>query len=134
MAKYGEMICPICGAVATEWHHIVFRSECSALIKCDMNLVKLCHNCHDNLHHGKNGYKVNRKLKLEHFQNKIEFLFCNSELTKEEIRKTLKITEKEADRLLKTLIPKDGKYIREDVIRVCMGGKMILGDKDDGRT
>ena len=128
------MICPICGAVATEWHHIVFRSECSALIKCDMNLVKLCHNCHDNLHHGKNGYKVNRKLKLEHFQNKIEFLLCNSELTKEEIRKTLKITEKEADRLLKTLIPKDGKYVREDVIRACMGGKMILEDKENGRT
>ena len=122
---YGELICPICGEVATEWHHIVFRSECAALIKCQMNLVKLCHNCHDNLHHGKDGYKINRKLKLE-FQNKIEFLFCKNELTKEEIRTTLKITENEVNRLLKTLMPKDDKYIREDVIRACMGGRLIL--------
>lgn len=125
----GEIICPICGAVATESHHIVFRSECSALIKCQMNLVKLCHSCHDNLHHGKDGHKINKKLKLE-FQNKIEFLFCKNELTKEEIRTTLKITENEVNRLLKTLIPKDDKYIREDVIRACMGGKMILEDKE----
>lgn len=123
---YGEHICPLCGEIAMEWHHIVFRSECTALIKCEMNLVKLCHNCHDNLHHGKDGHKVNRKLKLENFQNKIEFLFCKNKLTKEEIRTTLKITDKEVDRLLKMLIPKDDKYTREDVIRACMGGKIIL--------
>lgn len=129
---YGEMICPVCGAIATELHHMVFRSECSALIKCDMNLVKLCHNCHDNLHHGKNGHKINKKLKLEYFQNKIEILFCKNELSKEEIRKTLKITESEVNRLLKTLMPKDDKYIREDVIRACMGGKIIIEDENNG--
>lgn len=123
---YGEHICPICGAVATEWHHIVFRSECLALIKCKMNLIKLCTKCHTELHHGKNGYKINRKLKLEDFQNKIEFLFCNNEITKKEIKETLKITDKEVDRLLKMLIPKEDKYTREDVIRACMGGKIIL--------
>lgn len=127
---YGEFICPLCGEVATEWHHIVFRSECIALVKCEMNLVKLCHSCHDNLHHGKDGYKVNRELKLKHFQNKIEFLLCKNELTKDEIRKTLKITEKEINRLLKLLIPINDKYIREDVIRSCMGGKIILEDKE----
>ena len=120
-----QYICPVCGAVATEWHHIVFRSECIALIKCNMNLVKLCHYCHNDLHHGKYGYKINRKLKLE-FQNKIEFLFCKNELTKKEIRETLKITENEVNRLLKLIIPKEDKYIREDVIRACMGGKIIL--------
>ena len=122
---YGEYICPVCGAVATEWHHIVFRSECIALIKCSMNLVKLCTQCHNELHHGKYGYKINRRLKLE-FQNKIEFLFCKNELTKKEIKETLSITEKEVDRLLKMLIPKEDKYIREDAIRACMGGKIIL--------
>lgn len=125
---YGEMICPICGEVATEWHHIVFRSECTALIKCNMNLVKLCTQCHNELHHGKYGYKINRKLKLG-FQNKIRFLFCKNELTKVEIRITLKITESESNRLLKMLIPKEDKYIREDVIRACMGGKIILEDE-----
>lgn len=125
---YGEMICPICGEVATEWHHIVFRSECIALIKCNMNLVKLCTQCHNELHHGKYGYKINRKLKLG-FQNKLRLLFCKNELTKLEIRITLKITESEANRLLKMLIPKEDKYIREDVIRACMGGKIILEDE-----
>lgn len=124
-----QYICPICGAVATEWHHIVFRSECSALIRCKMNLIKLCTKCHTEIHHGKNGYKINRKLKLEYFQNKIEFLFCKNELSKEEIRTTLKITENEVNRLLKTLIPKKDKYIREDVIRACMGGKIILQEE-----
>ena len=122
---YGEMICPECGAIATEWHHIVFRSECIALIKCNMNLVKLCTQCHNEIHHGKNGYKINRRLKLE-FQNKIKFLFFKNELSKEEIRTILKIAENEVNRLLKLLIPKDDKYIREDVIRACMGGKIII--------
>lgn len=126
---YGEMICPICGRIAREWHHVIFRSECIALIKCKMNLVKLCKYCHDELHHGKNGYKINRKLKID-FQNKIEFLFCKNELTKKEIRAILEITESEVNRLLKLLIPKEDKYAREDVIRACMGGKIILEDKE----
>ena len=129
---YGEIMCQVCGNVATEWHHVVFRSECSALIKCQMNLVKLCHQCHDELHHGKNGHKINKKLKLD-FQNKIEFLFCKNELSKEEIRKVLKITENEVNRLLKTLIPKDDKYIREDVIRCCMGHKIIIVEGEEDR-
>lgn len=76
---YGEYICPICGAVATEWHHIVFRSECIALIKCSMNLAKLCTQCHNELHHGKHGYKINRRLKLE-FQIKLNSYFVRMNL------------------------------------------------------
>lgn len=78
------MSCYLCGGEDTETHHIVLRSECRPLEKCELNKVRLCTHCHDYLHHDSKGYKKLRALKFE-LQNK-----------------------------------------REDVIRACMGGKILL--------
>ena len=71
------------------------------------------------------GYKKLRALKLE-LQNKLEFLFDKEYLTREEIKEVLKISNKPLDRLLKPIVMKKGLYEREDVIRACMGGKILL--------
>ena len=47
-------------------------------------------------------------------------------MLKEEINKVLEIDKKALDRLLKTGPNKQDKYNREDVIRACMGGKIII--------
>ena len=47
-------------------------------------------------------------------------------LTREEINNILKIDEKALNRLLKRFSMQDDKYIKEDIIRACMGGKLIV--------
>ena len=111
--------------LAKETHHIILRKECKPLENCEMNTVKLCNGCHSYLHHDRQGYKKLRILKLE-FQNKLEILFDSEYLSREEIKQVLKIQDKPLDRLLKTLVLKKGLYEREDVIRACMGGKILL--------
>ena len=59
------------------------------------------------------------------FQNKLEILFDKEYLTKEEINDVLKISQTALKGLLKTLTVYKEGYEREDVIRVCMGGKII---------
>ncbi|CUO91119.1 Uncharacterised protein [Clostridium baratii] len=49
--------------------------------------------------------------------------------TREQIKEKLDISLKNVDKLLKTLLPTEGKYKGEDIIRVCMGGKLIIGDE-----
>jgi hypothetical protein len=119
------MSCYLCGGEDTETHHIVLRSECRPLEKCELNKVRLCTHCHDYLHHDSKGYKKLRALKFE-LQNKLEFLFDKEYLTREEIKEVLKISNKPLDRLLKPIVMKKGLYEREDVIRACMGGKILL--------
>lgn len=109
----------------TEIHHIVLRSECKPLERCEMNTVRLCKYCHEFLHHDKRGPEKIKELKLE-FQNKLEMLFDKKYLTREEIKEVLKISDKPLDNLLKPIVMKKGLYEREDVIRACMGGKMII--------
>ena len=124
--------CEVCGpSYGIEMHHRVFRSECKPLERCKLNHVYLCSNHHRGTYgvHGREGNKLNRKLKLE-FQNKLEILFDKRELTEEEINEVLQISEKALQRLLKTLTLHKGKYVREDVIRACMGGKLIEGVKE----
>ena len=120
-----DKYCEICGAPA-ETHHIVFRSECKPLENCKLNLIYLCP-CHHQdhkagVHHNR---KFNLKLKLE-FQNKLELLFDSEFLTKIDIRQALGISERATDSLCKTILFDKGKFYRQDVIRACMGGKMIL--------
>ena len=114
----------ICGCRASEIHHIMFRSQVPSLIKCKLNLILLCQGCHYSIHHGK-GLALNRKLKLE-FQNKLEMLLDKQYLTKEEINEVLQISDKALNRLLKTLSLQKGLYVREEVIRACLGGKLII--------
>lgn len=122
-----QYICPVCGALATELHHIIFKSQVKALENCKLNHIYLCPEDHRGTKgvHGKDGHLLDRKLKL-HFQNKLEILFAKDNLTKEEIREVLRIKDMPLNSLLKPLVLHNGKYIREDVIRACMGGKIIL--------
>lgn len=119
--------CKLCGNPYTELHHIVFRSEVKALECCKLNLVALCIDHHKGTYgpHGSKGSKLNKKLKLE-FQNQLEMFFDEPYLTKEEINKVLQISDKALNRLLKTLTLQKDRYVREEVIRQCMGNKLIL--------
>lgn len=45
----------------------------------------------------------------------------------EQIKEKLDISLKETERLIKTLLPTEGKYRGIDIIRACMGGKLVLG-------
>ena len=44
------MICEICGKVATDKHHIIFKSQGGTNNK--NNIAYLCRNCHYIIHHG----------------------------------------------------------------------------------
>ena len=110
---------------ASEIHHIIYRSHCKALIKSDINLIPLCQICHAKIHRGKKSKELNKKLRLQ-FQNKLEILFDKEYLTEEEINDVLKISQTALKGLLKTLtVDKGNLFKREDVIRICMGGKVI---------
>ncbi|RKI45551.1 hypothetical protein D7V67_16130 [Clostridium paraputrificum] len=78
--------------------------------------------------HGSKGHKLDRLLKLQ-FQNNLEILFDKEFLTREEIKEVLQIADKPLNRLLKPLVLQKGKYVREDVIRACMGGKLIVEEE-----
>ena len=119
--------CKVCGNPYTELHHIMFRSDVKALGHCKLNLVNLCVEHHKGTYgvHGSKGASLNRKLKLE-FQNTLEELWDKQYLTREEIKEVLQINDKSLNRLLKRLSLQDDKYIKEDVIRAVMGGKLII--------
>ena len=109
---------------ASEVHHIIYRSHCKALIKSNLNLISLCQQCHAKIHRGKESKELNKKLRLQ-FQNKLEILFDKQYLTEEEINDVLKISQTALRGLLKTLMTYKEGYKREDVIRACMGGRII---------
>ena len=109
---------------ASEVHHIIYRSHCKALIKSDINLISLCQICHAKVHRGKESKELNHKLRLQ-FQNKLEILFDKEYLTEKEINDVLKISQTALKGLLKTLMTYKEGYKREDIIRACMGGKII---------
>ncbi|NFF69478.1 hypothetical protein FDF69_20500 [Clostridium sporogenes] len=121
--------CEICGtSYGVELHHIVFKSECKPLEKCKYNFAYLCweHHKGDYGPHGKYGEKFNRQLKLG-FQNWLENIFTKEYYTLEEIQKELDISQNAARSLSKLMYPVQGiKYKKEDITRVCMGGKRVL--------
>ncbi|WP_308779612.1 hypothetical protein [uncultured Clostridium sp.] len=119
--------CKVCGtSYGIESHHIVKRSQNANLVNCKLNLIDLCYIHHRDHKKGVHFNKeLDRKLKLE-LQNKLENLFDKDYLTKEEINKILQISEKALNRLIKTLQLHNDKYVKEDVIKVCMGGKYVV--------
>lgn len=119
--------CEVCGSPYVELHHVVYRSENKNLENCKLNFVYLCQEHHRGTYgvHGSKGARLNRKLKLE-FQNKLEELLDKQYLTREEINNILQIDDKALNRLLKRFSIQGDKYIKEDVIRACMGGKLII--------
>lgn len=126
--------CAECGDVNVHLHHIVFKSECKPLENCKLNFVYLCikhHQDHkEGVHHN---YNLNRKYKLK-FQNSLEILWDKQYLTREEINEVLGIADKPLDGLLKVLTLQNGKYVREDIIRACMGGKLIIEENKNEKV
>lgn len=119
--------CKVCGtSYGVELHHRVYRSECKPLENCKLNHCYLCGKHHRDhkvgVHFNK---KFDREIKLE-FQNWLEMLWNKPYLTREEINEVLQISDKALNRLLKTLSLQKGLYVREEVIRQCMGGRLIV--------
>lgn len=127
MANYGT--CEECKQdTVVELHHIISRKQLKALEFCEHNFAYLCYNHH---RHSKTGVHFNRELDHKYklkFQNYLEENFLNEYLTREEIKAVLEIKDKALESILKHLIQHKGKYFREDVIRACMGGKMMIND------
>lgn len=120
--------CEVCGtSYNVELHHIMFRSEVKPLERCRLNFAYLCSEHHRGTYgpHGSKGTYLNLKLKIR-FQNTLEGKWLKEYLTKEEINEVLEIADKPLNRLLKPLTLQNGKYVREEVIRQCMGGKLII--------
>lgn len=121
-------VCKVCGQEGElERHHIVSRKQQPALIKCEKNLASICIECHKGTRgaHGKYQKDIQRKLKLE-FQEYLFSVFKKEMLSVEDIKETLKIPSKDALMLVRLLYPKCGLYEKEDVIRACMGGKLVI--------
>lgn len=114
--------CIICG-MPGEQHHIVFRSQCKAMIKAPVNHMYLCaeHHRGDNSPH--KNRKVDIKYKLE-LQKKLFELFSKKYYHKDEIEGLLRIDRKDVDRLVKTLKWHKEGYERVDIVRACMGGML----------
>ena len=122
--------CKVCGtSYGVELHHRVYRSECKPLENCKLNHVYLCNKHHRDhkvgVHFNK---KFDREIKLE-FQNWLKILFNKPYLTREEIKEVLEIADKPLNSLLKTVERHKDKYVREEVIRQCMGGRLMLEGK-----
>jgi hypothetical protein len=117
--------CTICGTTNNlENHHIIFKSQSKALIHCKLNQVYLCNYHHDFLHHDRNGYKLDYKLKLE-YQNLMEMLFVGQSFRLEEIQETLGIGYNALYSLSKLMKNEKGNYAREGLIIALCGGQLV---------
>ncbi len=128
--------CRECGtSFNVEKHHIIYRSEVKALKNCKLNYAYLCPIDHRGTFgpHGSKGAKRNRKYKLE-FQNNLEMLLDKPYLTREEIKEVLDIPDKPLNSLLKTVERHKDKYVREEVIRACMAGKLIIEEDNNEKV
>lgn len=108
-----------------EQHHIVKRSQNKAMIKAPINHIYLCSECHRGTKgvHGKDGHKLDIKLKLK-LQKELFQLFNKDYYSKKEIKEKLVISNKDADMLVKTIVCKNSGYGRIDIVRACMGGML----------
>mgnify|MGYP001573871738 CR=1 FL=1 len=122
-------ICKECGSnYLVELHHIIFRGQAPALINCKYNLIPLCYDHHRGTYgpHGSKGHKLDQKLKKE-FQDSLRLIFgADINYSIKQIKEKLDISLEDTERLIKTLLPVEGKYKGIDIIRAAMGGKLIL--------
>lgn len=120
--KINEKYCLICGKPFSEEHHIIKRSQATFLINCKLNKVYLCgtHHRSEIGVHGREGHALDLKLKSD-FEDKLNLLFDRNYFTREEIKKTLGISDRAVYSLCKLLESHKGLYNRENIIRACMG-------------
>lgn len=108
-----------------------FKKQVKSLENCKFNFTYLCYNHH---RHNKTGVHANKKLDNKYklkFQNYLEIHFLKDYLTREEIQQVLEIKDRSLNSLLKPLTLYNGKYVKEDVIRACLGGKIIIDDNNE---
>ena len=123
-----EGYCLICGSPYSEEHHVIFRGQQSAMIKCPLNIIHLCHIHHRGNESPHNNREIDLKYKKD-LQEKLESLFSYKECYKEEeVKNILLIHSKDVRKLLKPLcvaiINKEIGYRREEIIKQCLGGRM----------
>lgn len=120
--------CIVCGRPYPEEHHIVFRGQQAAMINCPHNKIGLCYECHK----GKSGPHMNKALDINYklqLQEKLYELFGDKDIyTEEEVKKILQIPKKHAWMLTKALPLRVREsvagYMKEDIIRQAMGGRL----------
>lgn len=122
--------CEVCSSNhLVEEHHIIKRGQAPALINCKLNHKYLCYEHHRGTYgvHGKYGSKLDQQLKKS-FQENLQLMFgADICYTVEQIKEKLDISLKATEGLVKFILPKESKYIGEDIVRACMGGKLVLG-------
>jgi hypothetical protein len=65
-------------------------------------------------------------------QNKLEFLLDKQYFTREELKDIFKINENGINSFTKLLKSEKGMFYREDILRVALGGKLIVeGEAND---
>ena len=114
--------CRECGYTQVEEHHIVFRSQNRQMINIKINKIKLCNRCHT----GDKGPHKCKKTDLEYkreLQDKLFNLF-GEYTTADEIKEKLETTPSNVNKITKTLIRHKEGYLREDLIRSLMGGRL----------
>lgn len=123
-----EKLCEECLKIGIytrgEDHHIVFKSESKPMDKCYFNHAYLCNKHHRDHKAGAHfNRELNIKLKLR-VQAKLEELFTQETYSITEIKDKLKISYGACKSLCKLMSCHIGMYKREDIIRICMGGKL----------
>jgi hypothetical protein len=120
--------CRVCGMMNNiEEHHIIKRSQAKFLINCELNKVYLCpvHHRSEKGVHGREGHKLDKKLRLE-FQNKLEMLLDKQCLSKEELKEIFKINSNSINSMCKLMKSEKGMFSREEILKAAMGGKIIV--------
>jgi hypothetical protein len=123
--------CVICGSMNNiEENHVIKRSQAKFLINCELNKVNLCptHHRSEKGVHGREGHKLDRKLKLE-YQNKLEMLLDKQYFSKEELKELLKINDNSINSLCKLLKSEKGMFNRQDILLAVCGGKLITNEE-----
>lgn len=102
---------------------IISKKIQPGLKACIYNRICLCGHCH-------NKYKVDRNLEKLYkltLQTQLFSLLEDDYLSVEDISERLAIKYSDVQRILKLIHPIKGyKYSLEDVVRACMGGKLIV--------
>ena len=126
MAKIGY--CEKCGDYGViELHHIVHKSKSIILKDCNINHIYLCGVCHRDNKYGVHGNsKEDKKLKWK-LQEELQELFKDEYVTLEEVKEKLNIKDKDIYNLYRSLYMEGDKVNTEELIRVLMGGKLIVG-------
>lgn len=102
---------------------IISKKLQPGLKACIYNRIRLCGGCH-------NKYKVDKsleKLYKQTLQTQLFSLLEDDYLSVEDISERLAIKACDVQKILKLIHPTKGyKYSLEDVVRACMGGKLIV--------